>query len=151
MSGSSGMHTLLPPLNIRELISEHSYIWGICCSKLSVLFFYRRLISGINNKRFYLVNVALIVLVLGYSLPLSLANFFACKPVDAYWRQFSVSYAKVQEFRCINISMISYTASGFSVATDFLITLFPLWFIRRLHMARKQKLGIALIFGVGFL
>jgi hypothetical protein len=142
--------TLICTLYIK-VFTFSSYSWGICLSKLSILLFYQRLIKRINRPVLHWVNTALIAVVACFTIAISLAMFFACTPVDAFWNQYSKEWSQTHSYRCINIGMSSYLISGFSVASDILIATFPLWLLRHLKMPRKQKIAVALILSAGLL
>lgn len=66
--------------------------------------------------------------------------------------QYDPTYQK--SFTCFsNESQIktAYLVGSLSVVTDFYSVVLPAWLLMRIKISRRQKVGLAFIFGVGFL
>lgn len=119
------------------------------CSKLSILVFYRRLITRISNRRFRITNIALMTFLCLGTIAISIAQIIPCNPVHAYWNSSDKNWKG--KYTCWKGSQLSDSTAAFSITTDFLITVFPLWFMRNLQMSLNRKWPLVLVFSLGFL
>jgi hypothetical protein len=134
-----------------QLTPCHRMILAFCSTKLSVLFLYRRLLSRTSGAVFQWANNTTIALVCIYSFSFLFALIFVCTPISAFWERYSVRPPYTRPYRCLNNEAISHFAfSVINVVFDCVITVLPIYFLRRLSMARAQKWALCALFGVGF-
>lgn len=68
----------------------------------------------------------------------------ACVPVDALW-----DMSKRMTARC-HSGDVWWSHSGLNITTDFLISILPLTVLHKLHVPRRQKIALYLVFLLGF-
>ncbi|KAI4146133.1 MAG: hypothetical protein LQ340_006034 [Diploschistes diacapsis] len=112
------------------------------CTKLSVIFFYRRIFVGIV---FNIASWTLITIVLLWSVGYFFANLFECKPIEANWVANGVSST------CVDELTMYISESWTDVFTDVLILSLPLPMIWKLHMTTARKLALCGVFLLGAL
>lgn len=127
------------------------FVLSTSCSKLSILILYRRVISGVVNYTFIgLVNCAIALLVL-YAVVFTFLMVFQCRPASAFWLQYSFPQPYTDKFSCIDASIVPLANACVSVVTDFMAAILPMFLFRQLHIPKREKLGLGIVFGVGFL
>ncbi|MCJ1362689.1 hypothetical protein MMC16_001795 [Acarospora aff. strigata] len=136
--------SLLDYLNTMEFenISSMIYCVGICFSKLSILFLFKKVFLPVHEGRVYWVNRILIYTNVMFYFGGLFGLIFACIP-----------RAKISKpwlpGRCANV-YLSFMLSGiWNVSSDFFILAFPLWAVWHLNIPLKRKFGVALVFAVG--
>ncbi|KAH8198208.1 hypothetical protein TruAng_007635 [Truncatella angustata] len=116
------------------------YNVAACFLKISILFQYRRIFAGRTMQRLTLIGLifeTVWAVTLSFLLPLT------CIPVAAFWDT-SI------EGHCLNQLHIWYLMAAMNLATDFIIFGMPIPVINRLHLAKKQKIMLMLVFCLGF-
>ncbi|EWC47228.1 hypothetical protein DRE_03347 [Drechslerella stenobrocha 248] len=108
--------------------------------KLSILSFYLRL-PGSN--RFRLLTKATYALVLMMMLAFIFTLALACIPVRKQWDPYETGG------NCINRSLFWHIILALNVATNLWILLLPARMLLGLRVARRQKVMVLCIFGVG--
>ncbi|KAJ5512360.1 hypothetical protein N7463_001912 [Penicillium fimorum] len=115
-----------------------------CFTKISVLWFCRRLIGngnfGLYNRTFILA----IVFVGGSSVLFALISIFQCTPVRAYWQ-----LNPTESYHCMDDGAIVFSASVINIFTDFLVTALPMPLIWSLKLPARQRLAVISIFALG--
>ena len=106
-------------------------------TKLSVLFFYRR-IFGVQRS-FRIVNNILIVIVILWGLVFLFTNAFLCGPES-----------KIQH-PCASIEWLALWYGITDVLLDLAILVLPYPSIRRLQIRGREKWGLAAVFMLGYL
>ncbi len=126
-------------------------MFSMGATKVSILLFYRRVLSRTSGKRFHWINNATIGAILIYSVTCFFQLIFKCYPVQAFWLRYSRNPPYTASYRCANegAGMISYSA--ISAVSDFWIAVLPLFFLRRMQMPQRQKWALAALFGLGFM
>jgi hypothetical protein len=115
------------------------------------LVLYRRVISGVANRTFInLINCAICIIAF-YAIVFLLLMVLQCRPVHAFWLQYSSPKPYTEKFSCIDASIVPLANACVSVITDFLAAILPMFLFWQLHMPKREKLGLGLVFGVGFL
>ena len=116
------------------------YQLSLAFSKISILCLYIR-IFAYTYARFSAIIVLAIVII--YNILGFVSTMTLCRPLNAYW-DFNV------KGKCHPISFM-WAAISLHIATDFLIFLLPLPVVYRMTLPRAQKIGLLLIFALGFL
>ncbi|KAF1814245.1 hypothetical protein P152DRAFT_386398, partial [Eremomyces bilateralis CBS 781.70] len=114
-------------------------------AKLSLLFFFRRLIIGL--PQYLRVWWAIFTIVVLLYIGCLLSNLLACRPLSKYWTGFGCS--DPDELRASDQSI--RFATGADIATDGLIMVLPLRLLRSLSINARQKMGLGLMFSIGFI
>lgn len=114
-------------------LGELSFLICAGCTKVSVLFFYRRLVEGTYSKRWtWLVWVA-VSFTIAYTFAVCVALLFKCSPTDAYWKAFDVEYNHKHHDTCANptstasINAISGVGAIFSDAYAVALPCIIMW------------------------
>ncbi|ERF76276.1 hypothetical protein EPUS_04133 [Endocarpon pusillum Z07020] len=131
--------------------SEWCYVLASSSIKISILLFYKRL-SQPFPVAFRVATWIGILYNIGYALGFGLTLGLICRPVDAYWNQFSPQWQKAgNTFHC-GKEEISLPISGvLSVIGDFYSTVLPLALVWHLKLPRGKKLALYTLFALGFL
>jgi hypothetical protein len=75
---------------------------------------------------------------------------FMCQPLSAYWESYNFSYDK--EYTCLDGNILTIVAGALGVVSDVFAVLLPTLMLRHydLDVPRRQKIGLNIIFGLGF-
>ncbi|KAF9635997.1 putative integral membrane protein [Lasiodiplodia theobromae] len=122
-----------------------------CLTKVSILFFYRRLGRGTYTTTFLLVVQTNIVLIGAYLLSFSIVLLLTCHPFAAHWLQFSIVWAARNTYRCMDEAATTVAANAVSIAQDFVACCLPAVLLWKLQMSRKKKVLLGLLLGLGIL
>ncbi|MCJ1326857.1 hypothetical protein MMC10_003523 [Thelotrema lepadinum] len=110
-------------------------------TKVSVLFFYRRIFVGVTFNK---VTVVLMAVSVIWAVSFVLATVFQCVPVYQLWTSFRFAWT-----HCIDTVSMYYAVSVTGFVTDIIILTVPLPMVFRLQMRPKQKCAVAGIFLLG--
>jgi hypothetical protein len=122
-------------------------------TKISILLFYRRLVSGsVSNAFVWAVRVS-IFSVAAYIITFETTLTFGCRPINAYWNEVNPVWRTLNEnkYFCLDEVATLYSANITSIVQDFLTFLMPLLLFWNLQLPIRQKVVLGAIFGVGFL
>lgn len=123
------------------LVSEVIYIWHMAWTKLSVLLMYYRVFHVPHFKR---LVVAVACLVFVWVITATFLFIFICVPTQKLWKPELPGH-------CIS-EMGVWVANGSStILSDVVILLLPIPQIWKLNTVRSEKIGLTLVFGLGFL
>jgi hypothetical protein len=86
----------------------------------------------------------LLGLVGTFAFATCVAGIFQCTPVDRAWH-------KTKPGSCYNLVDAWYANAVFSIITDILILLLPMYMVYKLQKAMREKLLLVAMFGVGIL
>jgi len=116
------------------------YYNAMVLAKLSYLFFYLRIFV---TESFRLAAWICMGCALSYWLESMLQIFLICQPFPKSWN------ANLEgHFARQNVAFS--TIGAFNLVTDLLIMLLPVQFVQKLQMSPATKLGLYMIFGLGF-
>ncbi|KAH8430462.1 uncharacterized protein LDX57_008121 [Aspergillus melleus] len=116
-------------------------------TKLSVLWFCKRLLGRGSKGLYRWYNVVLIVAMVFVTICCTLftvLSIFQCKPIHAYW-DFMPKYPH----HCMNDGYMVFSASVVNIFTDFLATVLPMPLIWNLKLPARQRIAVISIFGLG--
>src|ERR1700749_4777600 len=68
------------------------FLWSTCFTKLSVLLFYRRLVTGTCSKRYKIAIWTAMAVVLIYTFIMFWLLVVTCTPIDSFWRRMDPTY-----------------------------------------------------------
>ena len=110
-------------------------------AKISILFLYIRVLTYDYARRAAYAVLAIVVIynILGFISTMTL-----CRPLRAYWD------LSIHEKKCHPPSLM-WVAIGLHIGTDFLIFLIPMPVILRMSLPWGQKIGLFVVFALGFL
>jgi hypothetical protein len=112
--------------------------------KLSVLFLFRRIFVG---PVFSKVSLLVLAIVSAWAVAFFFATLFQCGTVPS--RLWS-SPSDVATY-CSSYKYIQLGHATSDVATDLVVLTIPMPIIWRLHMTRRQKLGLLVVFMLGYM
>ncbi|KAF9248293.1 hypothetical protein DTO013E5_5203 [Penicillium roqueforti] len=115
-----------------------------CFTKISLLWFCRRLIGKGHFALYNLAFIFAIVFVGVASLLFTIISIFQCSPIRAYWQ-----LNPTESYHCMNDGAIVFSASVINIFTDFLVTALPMPLIWSLKLPARQRLAVISIFALG--
>lgn len=130
-----------------QLLYSYTFVYAssCTCTRISILFFYRRVFSPLELP----LKVALTfgaALTVSYPIIVWVTMGNACQPVSYFWTQFSGT-----EGQCINVQQFFLALGIVKMLNDFMVLTLPFPRIACLQMTLKKKLGICGIMAVGIL
>jgi len=128
------MHTLY--------FDEMCYQCGIALTKLSVLFFYRRIFTVTPGFKMTLAVTGIFVIL--WWLGGLLAVIFSCIPVQGFWDHSIAAKCEYQFGFFIGQAVPN-------IILDFVLLLLPLRSLLSLRMRRQQKMALLGVFLLGYL
>ncbi|KAL5043936.1 hypothetical protein BDW71DRAFT_110439 [Aspergillus fruticulosus] len=143
------------PLDWISMVSKLNLIFQILfslsCSltKLSLLWFCKRLLIVGNKGIYSTYNIAMIVGMVVVALSSALfvlLSIFQCRPIKAYWDP-EPQYPHT----CLNDGAIVFSASTINIFTDVLTTILPMPLIWKLKLPTRQRLAVMGIFSLGII
>lgn len=111
-------------------------------SKLSVLFFYRRIFHVYT--KFLIVNTVLLLIVAGWAISFFFVTLFQCRTPNTLWTTFEFA-----RHNCVDTLSFYYSVSITGFITDLAILISPLPVIHQLQMPLKNRIAIACILLLG--
>ena len=120
-------------------------------TKVSILLFYLRVLSRTQEKLVRWIIIGTLVFVVVYSMMIFFGYGFNCNPPKAAWMLYVSAWTKTHKFKCGSVSKWPMFSVITNCLTDYWITLLPLAFIGRLNLQSRQKKGLLVLFGAGFL
>jgi hypothetical protein len=123
--------------------------------KLTLLFFYRRLFL-VNQKWLRVAWWANLVYVILWFFGATGFYIFQCWPVQWYFMRYYKKYNVEPPYPIVgqcNATSTTHVAIPlvFGLFSDVMILILPLATIFRLHMSKKAKIGLTLVFSVGIM
>ncbi|PYH65352.1 uncharacterized protein BO88DRAFT_446217 [Aspergillus vadensis CBS 113365] len=123
--------------------------FSLSCSitKLSVLWFCKRLIGTGSKGLYRIYNIVVIVSFIFVALcciVFLLVSIFQCSPIHAFW-----DLEPMYPHHCVNYGAAVFSASVVNIFTDFLCTLVPMPLIWNLKLPARQRMAVISIFGLG--
>lgn len=109
-----------------------------------MLCFYLRLFP---QQKFRRVVYATIAGNAVYGTLFIIISIFQCIPVRGAWTRWD----GVVEARCVNVNAVGWTCAALNIALDFIVLVLPLRGLAKLAMPWERKIGVLLVFCLGFL
>ncbi|CAI4214399.1 unnamed protein product [Parascedosporium putredinis] len=130
----------MPKYLLYSFINVIFYQLSLCFSKISILFLYIRVLTYNYARRAAYILLAIVIIynTLGF-----ISSMTLCRPLRAYW-DFTIT-----EKKCHPVSFM-WAAIGLHIGTDFLIFLLPMPVILGMNLPRGQKIGLVVVFALGF-
>jgi hypothetical protein len=117
------------------------YKAAVLFAKLSMLFLYLRIFS---SRSFRIAAYAVMFICIGTAIGTIIPTIFACHPIEKAW-------IPTMAGECIWTPGIWYASSSINIATDVMIIALPIAQMRSLNLPKAQKIGLAVLFSLGFL
>jgi len=131
---------------------EMLYMVSTSTTKISILLFYRRLVSGsVSHTFLYSVYVA-IAFVVAYFGVFFFAGFGQCRPISTIWMQGDyLWYLRNKDtLHCLDEGAMVLSSAAVSTFQDFLACGMPLVLFWQLRISTRQKVMLGAVFSVGF-
>ncbi|KAE9380981.1 hypothetical protein N431DRAFT_459885 [Stipitochalara longipes BDJ] len=127
-----------------SLTSQILFAAASISTRLSMLLLTRRILATGYEK---LQKIILFVMVWMVTdcLIFIIVVVFQCKPISAYW---TLSFVPQQ---CINERVHLVIQGTFNILYDFCVVLIPIPIVLRLNLPLRQRIIVALLFGMGFI
>jgi rhodopsin domain-containing protein len=123
--------------------------------KISILLFYRRLAEGSISKTFQWTIKACILFVTLATIIIAFCSIFVCRPVSAYWNMmdftWALSHVRGRDYYCFNEGLQLLIENAIFIVQDIVTYVLPITLFWKLQMPFRQKLALAVLFGLGFL
>ncbi|KAF2650856.1 hypothetical protein K491DRAFT_720387 [Lophiostoma macrostomum CBS 122681] len=122
-------------------MSQIFYKTNITLNKLAFLFLYLRVFA---IPLFRKICLTMIYLISASGIAFVILTIFQCTPIEKAWLKGAVAGT------CVNLSWFRWTWTAFNLSTDLLIFTLPMPVISRLQMTNPKKIGLAVVFTIGF-
>jgi len=120
-----------------------SYAVTMTLTKLSITFFFRRIIVERVHK--WILGIAMATTIISCTV-FFFACIFQCWPVSYYWNKYSQTGTCIPDQVVIALALLF---SAINIITDFTFALLPAWIISHLAIRRKTKWALCLLMGLG--
>jgi hypothetical protein len=121
-------------------------------TKISILLFYRRLVDGTCSKRYKQALWAGIGFIAVYSILFVFLFGFQCSVVDEERKLLDPTFKP--NTRCVPLQVqgrLQVTMGALNIATDIYSFALPAFLLSKINIAKRQRIGLVLIFGLGLL
>ncbi|KAF1852051.1 uncharacterized protein K460DRAFT_413528 [Cucurbitaria berberidis CBS 394.84] len=115
------------------------------CIKVAILVNWLRIFvpTGVRNATFWMMHILIWVNVVFYTIT-TFTEIFRCWPREKIWNPW------FEGGSCpIDVETQNIATSVLNFISDTTILAMPQWIIWNLHLSRKRKWGISLLFGIG--
>lgn len=131
-------------------LGEFSFLICGGCTKVSILLFYRRLVTGTYSKRYkWLIRFA-IAFTIAYTVAFCIMLLVNCSPTKAYWMAFDFKYALTEDYTCMDTSVINTMAGVCAAISDVYAVALPCILTWQLSsVPKRQKIALFGIFSLG--
>ncbi|KAF4550271.1 Hypothetical protein D9617_18g034620 [Elsinoe fawcettii] len=136
--------SLYPPSLITAMAGKILFTLAATFTRISLIFFYYRLIHDAHLKWFRWVLHASIVWTIAVGVVFIFLSIFICVPIQAYW-----TWPPIADQQCLDEGVVTLAAGIINSVTDLFITLLPVPLIMRLKLPVKQRLGVLVLLCLG--
>lgn len=119
-----------------------SYIWLTSSLKLSLLFFYLRIFTSGNIRKWV---YGFIAVQLMFMLTFTLIIIFQCRPISYAWH----TWDKNAHGKCLDTNAGAWCAASITIALDIIVLALPITELRKLHMSATKKIYSMVMFTLG--
>jgi hypothetical protein len=142
--------SLLPSVLLVAWTAEFTFFIATCFTKVSVLLFYRRLLSPLcHHKVLFQIVWANIFFTVLYTTIFIMLSFTACRPFPSRWEHLAPGYS--ERYYCSDTSLAAPVSGALGAVSDLFAVVFPLTFLMALRMPLREKLTIYSVFTAGIL
>ncbi|KAA8899155.1 hypothetical protein FN846DRAFT_960950 [Sphaerosporella brunnea] len=131
-------------LNIFKMawISQVFYLPTLWALKLSILGLYARITTDPKHRKILLIFALILT---AHTIAITVINFVLCKPQKVTWdaEGFSREYLRILQ--------INYFNAAFYITTDLVLVVLPIPILAGLHISRRKKIGVIVIFSLGLM
>ncbi|KAM5476056.1 hypothetical protein MauCBS54593_000739 [Microsporum audouinii] len=126
------------------MLLECLFATGCTLTKLSLLFFTRKIMKGSGSPALQWTVVINIWIVAVELIIFILVVVFTCRPVSLYWTLSALPQ------NCINESAHLLASGAINTATDIIVLVLPIPSVLSLNLPTRQRIILVLLFGAGF-
>jgi hypothetical protein len=141
--------TNLEHVRLSAWLIEVFFILGTGCTKISILLVYRRISNGSSSLWFIRLTWVAIAFTAVYMLAFTLEIMLVCRPLNAYWKSYSITYRG--SYTCGNERIPLVLSAALSAVSDIYSSVLPMLFVRKLRLSTRQRISLFLLFSVGLL
>lgn len=139
----------LEHVRLSAWLNEFFFLLGTGCTKVSILLVYRRISTGSNSEWFIKLTWVAIAFTATYVSALLLELMLVCRPLNAYWKFYSPTYN--EPFTCANERVPVLLSAAASMVSDIYASVLPMLLVRKLHLSRRQRISLFVLFSAGLL
>ncbi|KAI9818943.1 MAG: hypothetical protein M1832_004111 [Thelocarpon impressellum] len=120
-------------------------VYTVCLNftKVSILFQYLRFIVSKPIRKACWVIMALVMI---YGIASAFMTIFLCVPVSHFWNK----VLDPNGGRCLNTLGLWFANASFNIVSDLAIFILPMRSLYMIHLPKRQKLGLMVVFAMGF-
>ncbi|KAM3421829.1 hypothetical protein BST61_g2206 [Cercospora zeina] len=127
-------------------IGEIFYISVVMTTKIAAVLLYLRIWTADSITKAFRLSCWISIGVFAMTaLAFDFAIIFQCSPVSAVWNHFTRGTGS-----CIEVAPLLYTFGALNILYDVVVFLLPIFSVLRLNIAMHKKIGVATLFGIGF-
>lgn len=126
-------------------VDESFYIVILAITKISILLFYLRIFP---QQWFRRACLACIGWIATSGLVFLFLQIFQCRPLSFVWLGWKGGGGGGHT--CLNVSALTYTAAGFSIAQDVVVFVMPIPLLTNLNASMRKRSQILFMFSMGF-
>lgn len=140
---------VVPPANIEPILKALLatylvYGFALTITKASALLFLHRIFPRHTSATWFKAGLWIAHIInIAWLVAYTLLEIFQCKPISKFWKPMGPG-------KCLLQSKIYIGAAAPSVAIDLLVLMLPLPLLWGLHTSRARKLGIIIVFILGY-
>ena len=86
-------------------------------------------------------------IIVVYATAAMFLNMFTCYPIPYFWNK----VVDKEGGHCLNELGLWFANASFNIISDIVIFLLPMHSLYSIHLPNRQKLGLMLVFAMGFL
>ncbi|EME48664.1 hypothetical protein DOTSEDRAFT_67641 [Dothistroma septosporum NZE10] len=122
------------------------FVEAATCTRLSLIFFYHRMVRDSGIEWFVWVLHASMFFVIGLGIAFTLLGIFLCVPVQAYW-----VFPSMGVHKCLDEGTATLIIGILNCCADLLTTILPIPLVVRLKMPVRQRFGVCMLLCLGVL
>jgi hypothetical protein len=131
-------------------LGQFSFLICSGCTKVSILFFYRRLVTGTYSKKWYWCVWLAIGFTITYTVVFCIVLLLDCQPTRAYWMAFDIKYALSANYSCLEDSNTMNILAGVVPAiSDLYSVVLPCIITWHHDVPKRQRIALNAIFCLG--
>jgi hypothetical protein len=128
-------------------LTEILFLCSLCCTKISVLLFFRRLGSKSYCRTLSWAINGGVLFIIAYWLAFFFFFIFACDPVEAAWKSMNVTWPV--RYKCVSKKIADPLNGILSVFTDIYAIAITVVILSQLSLPRSRKAMLYIVFGCG--
>ncbi|KAK3633268.1 hypothetical protein LTR56_002505 [Elasticomyces elasticus] len=132
--------------NIIAFVAKLVFTLAATFTRLSLCAFYYRLVKDSGIVWFRWVVHATVAFTVAIGVGFVFLTTFLCTPIPYYWQ-----YPPQTAGHCLDEGLATLAAGILNIVNDLLAALVPIPLVMRLRMPMRQRIGVSVLFGLGFI